>query len=120
MDISVDSASVEAIQEAIGETLYAIIKKEHGIKNFCADNGLSTATLHRFGQGGNVTLPNLIRILRGLGMTSILNEMLAPPPESLVDKWRRGDKKKAKASTRSIPSAPAAITPAKGSRYAKR
>lgn len=126
MTIDVTAASIEVIQQAIGQNLHARIKREHGIKVFCERNGLATTTINRLSKGENITLPNLVRVLKGLGMTHVLTALAEPPPTSPIDNWqtpkpRRRSPMPQTASVSSAPLDPTGLAKKtqRGSRHAK-
>lgn len=89
MKINPQTASIDSLLLAIGENLREHIKAKSTIQQFCQDNGVPSSTLYRFFDGDNISADNLFRIIRGLGMTDVLGELLRPPEASPVQAWRK-------------------------------
>ena len=88
MSIDVRTASIEAIAAGIGASLKAQIRHKGSMKSFRDDTGIANTTLYRLEQGEEVSWHVVIRALKGLGMEHVLDELLLPPSESPIERWK--------------------------------
>lgn len=82
-------ASIEQIQLAIGKALKHRVESEGiTVTQFAQQHGIGKTSLYRLFKGEGISLANLIRILRGLGMQDLIIGLLEPPLESPLDHWK--------------------------------
>lgn len=93
MKVNVNHTSVEQLQLALGKSLKAKIKAQSKVKSFAKENGIGKTSLYRLFNGEGISMDNLIRLLRGLGMHDVLETLLSEPEISPVLEWAKKEKK---------------------------
>lgn len=87
--IDTRTASVEALQLALGESIKKKIKSQGTVRSFCEENGISRTTLYSFFAGEPVLSDTFLRILRGLDHHDVIQTLLEDPTQSPVLAWRK-------------------------------
>lgn len=81
----VNRASIQSLQQALGESLGAAIEKQGGKVDFTKRAGLNRTTLYRLLRGENVSTEVLLRALRALGRADLVAALVAPPEPSPLE-----------------------------------
>ncbi len=89
--IDPQAATIDQLQLAIGEALKARIEADGTVTRFSSQYGIGKTSLYRLFGGEGISLANLLRLLRGLGMFDVIDTLLTPPApasESPLEIWR--------------------------------
>jgi transcriptional regulator with XRE-family HTH domain len=89
----------EAILRELGLRLsQARLNRNMSQAQLAEQAGVSKRTVERAEKDGAVQLPNLVRILRGLGLVESLSQFIPPPPPSPIEQLERQGKSRQRAS----------------------
>lgn len=89
--IDLKSASTQAIQKAIGESLKAHLKqKPIPIAEFAENAGIPRTTVYRIFRGETVGTDSFIAVLQALNRFDVLGELITEPRPSPLDIGSKG------------------------------
>ncbi len=106
--IDVNSASIDALMQELGQSLKKSVKNQCSITQFVKQTGVSRSLLYRTFDGKPISTDNLLRILKGLNRMDIIISLLETPkatPLELLDR-ELIDKKKKRVTNSGLMSGP--------------
>ena len=98
------NTSDDLVSREVGERLRRLrLNRNLGQHELAAEAGVGRATLQRLEDGGTVTLPTLLRVMRALGQLERINQVLPEEPESPIEELERRGQIRRRAGTRRGP-----------------